>query len=324
MISNACEPMIAKDANTHHYAKTHQKKTTTKKTKAKKTYNIPQKSKDGLYVDESTYWEVYYEDDDFHYEWNNGILEEKEMPTFFSELNAKWLGMIIDQFLRVNPIAQLIRFDIGFTLNLTKKKTIRKPDFTLILNSNPVQPDIWDRSYKGTYDLCIEFLSDSQKKYVQRDTVEKKREYKGAKVKEYYIIDADKKHTAFYRLNQKGNYVKIKPEKGVIRSAILPGFQFRIDDIYLLPDLDELINDEVYKSYILVDFQNQCLKTEKERKAKEKERKAKNRALKKLDQMQKTIEKEKKEKIDAIKKLNQIEKETAQLKKLLKEKGITL
>ncbi|MBF0452456.1 MAG: Uma2 family endonuclease [Candidatus Magnetomorum sp.] len=327
-------PLIAKNRTYSSYV-------TPRQTNAKNSQsnNANQPSKDGLFVDESTYWDVYYEDDDFNYEWNNGILEEKEMPTFFSELCSKWFREIIDQYLKAFPIARLITFDIGFTINLSNKKAIRKPDHTLILKSNPIQPDILDCSYKGIYDVCIEFLSETQKKYVLRDTVDKKREYRGAKVKEYYIIDANKKHTVFYRLNQKGNYIKIKPDNGIIRSTILPGFQFRVEDLYQQPDMKELIKDDIYKSYILLDYQNQCKQTEqerkakeKERKAKEKERKAKEKERKAKEKERKAKEKEQKHKEDALKKLHQMEiikekerkekeaalEEVARLKKLLK------
>jgi len=60
-----------------------------------------------------------------------------------------------------------------------------------------------DHSYTGTYDICIELLSTTKKKYITKDTVTRKREYSTANVSEYYIIDIDKqKHTVFYRLKQ--------------------------------------------------------------------------------------------------------------------------
>ena len=300
MIEHTYEPMLAKDIDHSNYVP--------RQSKNKKRTDTFPKSKAGLYVDEATYWDLYYEDYDFKYEWNNGILEEKEMPTLYSVFCSSWFGKILEEYLLVNPIAMLIKLDFGFRLNLPKKTTIRKPDFALILKSNSLQPDIWDCSYKGIYDICIEFLSETKKKYVIRDTVEKKKEYSKAKVKEYYIIDANKKHTAFYRLNHTGRYIKIKPDKGVIRSEILPGFQFKIDDLYTCPELKELIKDDIYKSYVKVDFQKQCQLTELERKAKEKERKAR--------------EKELKAKEKAILEKEKLKRENILLKKLLKEKGI--
>ncbi len=52
--------------------------------------------------------------------------------------------------------------DMGFLLDLGDKVSIRKPDLTVLLHSNPVVPNPTDRSFHGVCDLCIEFLSDYQ------------------------------------------------------------------------------------------------------------------------------------------------------------------
>jgi Uma2 family endonuclease len=237
-------------------------------------------SKAGLYVDESTYWNNFYEDPDYKYEWNNGILEVKDMPTFDSAYCANWLHKILLEFLETNPIAIIVFTEISFTLNLPTKKAIRRPDLSIISKDNPVQPDNQDRSYNGIYDLCVEFLSDSKKSYVTNDTVEKKREYSQAGVREYYIIDEKKEHTAFYIRNATGRFVRIKPHQGIIRSTVLPGFQFRIKDIYSQPALFDLINDPVYQPYVKLDLQ--------------KERLEKNAALDEINRLKKIIAQQKK------------------------------
>jgi len=45
----------------------------------------------GLRISKSDYWENYYHDKAFRYEWNNGILEVKDMPTHISII-ASTLG----------------------------------------------------------------------------------------------------------------------------------------------------------------------------------------------------------------------------------------
>jgi len=285
------------------------------------------KSKDGLLVSESIYWELYYEDPDFKYEWNNGVLEEKPMSSSLGDLSALWLMKLLNYFLDYKPIARLVISEFAFKMKFNKKTVIRRPDFAIILKSNPCQMDNNDRSYKGTYDMCIEILSDSKKKYVKRDTKDKKNEYSNGKVKEYFIIDSKKKHTAFYKLVKKGNnrhyYEEIKPKNGIIQSKVLPGFQLREDDLYTLPDPKDLYKDVVYKPYVNVDFQKEIEKNEKERKAreeerkaKEKERKAKEKAINNLNLEKKANEKvlielnkEKQAKENALKELERLKKE---------------
>jgi len=244
-------------------------------------------SKSGTYVDESTYWDVYYESKDYRYEWNNGFLEIKDMPTLDIGNCSKWFFLILTQFLESHPIAQSIYLlDFGFKLNLPGKTVVRKPDCAIILHDNPIQPDNKDRSYKGIYDICIEYVSDSKTEYVTKDIVERKHEYCQAKVQEYYIIDDKNKHTVFYRLGTNDCYEKIKPQNDVICSTVLPGFQFRIADLYRQPNMNSLMNDPVYQSYVRLDLQQERLATENalkmaetERLEKEKERQAKEDAL---------------------------------------------
>ncbi len=96
-----------------------------------------------------------------------------------------------------------------------------------MLFRSPLSPH--DKSYLGTFDLCIEALSDSTIEIMERDTVTKKEEYAISGVKEYYILDGRRERTQLYRLNAKGVYIPIKQAKGnIIKSKVLPGFQFQI------------------------------------------------------------------------------------------------
>ncbi len=225
-------------------------------------------SEDGLRVSEKEYWEKYYEHPDFNYEWNNGILEEKPMADYKSFLMFKWFFLsLLEQYLTVNPIADIVGLEIGFKLSLPDKTAIRIPDLAVILKSNITGIDMDDRSYKGTFDMCFEFLSDSSKKEVERDTIIKKYEYSEGGVKEYYILDREGKETHFYRLEKSGVYSPITQKAGgVIQSRVLPGFKFRVKDLYQRPSLKEMIEDEIYKPFVYKDFQLERKRADDERK----------------------------------------------------------
>jgi hypothetical protein len=288
-----------------------------------------EQSDEGRYVDEATYWNDYYEAELFHYEWNNGYLEVKEMPTIQSAMVLQWFINLLEHFLEANPIAHLLIEDIAFKVNLPNKTAIRRPDLSIILHTNPYQPKPEDKSYAGIYDMCIEFLSDSKKKYIINDTVKKKGEYSQSSVKEYYIIDTMQQHTAFYKLDNRGRYVPIQPQNGVIKSTVLSGFQFRKEDIYLIPDQNSLIDDPVYKSFIKLDLQEQIKIAEKERMAKEDAVKiAENERMAKEDAV-KIAENERMAKEDAVKiaEKERMAKESAleensRLLNLLKQSGL--
>ena len=136
---------------------------------------------------------------------------------------------------------------------------IRRPDLGVVRHDNPVPLELDDKTYSGIFDLCIESLSDSTKENIERDTVDKKWEYENAGVKEYYILDAKNKHTAFFRLNARGVYIPIKPTKdGIIKSKVLAGFQFRQTDLYQKTSTDKMMKDVVYKGFIEVGQQKEA------------------------------------------------------------------
>ncbi len=238
---------------------------------------LPPSAKEPLRVSEAEYWKTYYEYPDHSYEWNNGLLEEKPMPDFLSISLYQWFYRLLEEYLTVFPIGRMMVLEMGFRLELGKKKvSIRKPDLAVILHSNLVEAKPLDRSFRGVCDLCIEFLSDSTPAEVERDTVHKKREYAKAGVAEYYILDRLRKHTAFYFLNQQGVYERMKhQEPGVIHSRVLDRFAFRLEDLEKQVAFETLIEDPLYQPFLLKSFQQERQQKEKERQLKEKERQQK-------------------------------------------------
>lgn len=226
-------------------------------------------SEAGSYVSEALYWEKYYEHPDFNYEWNNGILEEKPMADVQNAAMYRWFLILLHAYLETHPVAQLVNLEIGFRLLFGQKKkkiTIRKPDLFVVRYDNPVPLLPLDRNYRGICDLCIESLSDSTQKEIDRDVKTKKGEYEGVGVHEYYILDAGKTNMKFYRRTPGGVYAPLAPVSGdIIQSAVLPGFQFRISDLHRQPPLIALANDEVYKHFVLPEYQAALVRAEQER-----------------------------------------------------------
>jgi hypothetical protein len=83
-----------------------------------------------------------------------------------------------------------------------------------------------------------------------RDTIIKREEYAAAGVQEYYILDERGIDTQFYRLTRGGVYRPMPRSNGVIRSLVLPGFQFRIEDLYTQPAPPQMVGDPVYSAFI--------------------------------------------------------------------------
>ncbi len=222
-------------------------------------------SDDGIEVSEEEYWEKYYEHPYFNYEWNNGVLEEVPVSDREGFLQYKWFLTLTDNYLTVYPQGEMFGLEIGFSLHLPGKTTVRKPDLAVVLNTNPAVFRMRDRTYSGIADICIEVLSDSTKEQVRRDTVVKKLEYEVIGVEEYYILDPKGKRTAFYKRGKSGRYVNIRPARGIIKSRVLPGFQFRISDLYSRPSLEDMSGDKVYRHFALPFYQAEKLRAEQEK-----------------------------------------------------------
>lgn len=202
-------------------------------------------------VPESVYWEEYYEHPDVSYEWNNGRLEENSVSDYLTYQVYAWFVSLLRHFLETNPIAGVVGLETGFRLALPHKVVIRKPDLGVVRNDNAIPLRPLDRRYRGIFDLCIEALSDSTEEESARDEVVKKQEYAAGGVPEYYILHHDRQKLAFYRLTRGGVYQPIPSDGGVVRSAILPGFQFRPEDLRRRPPMKSLRLDAVYRDFVL-------------------------------------------------------------------------
>ncbi len=129
------------------------------------------------FVTEVEYWEKYYDYPDVTYEWNNGYLEERPVSDYATYQTYEWFWELLEHYLTTQPIAKTVGLGIGFRLALLQKTVVRRPDLGIILNSNSVPILPKDRCYKGTFDLCIEAVSDSTQADIERDTKDKKTEY---------------------------------------------------------------------------------------------------------------------------------------------------
>ncbi len=232
---------------------------------------------EGRYVTLEEYWSRWYgnpyRDIDVSYEWNNGRLEAKP-PHNAPQLDlCNWFLQLLLRYIRTYPIAKLINLETGFVLTMEdpaepsgQRQAVRKPDIGMILTSNPVTWGGADqRHFDGVYDLVVEAVSDATPAEVLRDTEEKRRDYALAGVKEYYILDPSGEHMGFYRLIAGGRYEEIQPDaEGVIGSEVLPGLQFRLEEMERQPALEELALNDVYSGYVIPKFQIAVTKSEAE------------------------------------------------------------
>ena len=212
---------------------------------------VEPRSVDGLRVSEETYWKEYYLESDIRYEWNNGRLEEKPVSDYGTYLVYAWFVRLLEYFLENRPSARMVALDMGLRLPLPTGTVIRKPDFGVVCNDNPQPLLPLDVSYHGVFDLCVEALSDLDRRGLERDLVTKKTEYAAGGVPEYFILRREPERHAFFTRTPAGIYVPIAPQDGVIRSRVRPGLQFRLADLCTQPRSAALRDDPVYADFVL-------------------------------------------------------------------------
>ena len=233
----------------------------------------PDVSYDGMRVTEEEYWEHYYLGHEITYEWNNGVLEAKGVSNYATFQVYDWFIQLLIEYLRANPIADRVGLEMGFRMVLSGKTVIRRPDYALVRHDNPLPLTGPAQSYRGIFDLCIEGVSTSSKAEEERDTVVKKVEYADGGVQEYYLLHETARLRAFYRRTGSGVYAPLPVYPGrILRSEVLPGFQWRLDDLERRPALETLIADPVYQDFVLVNYQRQRAEKEQERQRAEAER----------------------------------------------------
>lgn len=81
-------------------------------------------------------------------------------------------------------------------------------------------------------------------------------------VNEYYILDPDGQ-MAFYRRDDAGAYEPLPTDAdGVIHSSVLPGFQFRVTDLFLMPPQKMMAEDPIYRHFVLLKLQAEIQRAE--------------------------------------------------------------
>jgi hypothetical protein len=113
-------------------------------------------------------------------------------------------------------------------------------------------------------------------------------------------------------------YLPHKPLKGdIIKSKVLPGFQFRIADLYKKPSPEEMINDPIYQEFVLPGYtEAKQAKEEAEQRASkaeqqsQKEQRARQKAEQQAQKEQQAKEKEQRARQKAEQRAEKAEQQT--------------
>src|SRR5947209_1560204 len=138
-----------------------------------------------------------------------------------------WLGSVLGDYVEEKGLGEVFGSRIAFRLSDEESP---EPDLAFVRND---RLHLVHRGYvDGPPDVAIEIVSPES---VERDYEKKRKQYQRAGVPEYWIIDELEQRVTALRLSAKRKYKEVRPQKGELHSAVIPGFWLRLAWLWQSP-----------------------------------------------------------------------------------------
>ncbi len=184
---------------------------------------------------------------------------------FLREYDGQYAEYVDDEVIKPRSVTQRHEFLIGFLRTIltfyTEAKSLgricgepyqmkmvidgkikgREPDIFFVKTENLDR--IGEKFFDGAADLIIEVISPES---VIRDTQDKFEEYESAGVKEYWIIDPNRRTANFYGYDENGKYKLLHlSAEGIFKSRVIEGIWIKTDWLWQeeLPNLIDILKD---------------------------------------------------------------------------------
>lgn len=158
-------------------------------------------------------------------EWVDGEVIEYMPAGYLHQNIVRFLLALLNSFVEMMQLGIIL--PAPFETKLWADGPAREPD--IIFVSQKQLNKLTDRRFEGAPDLAVEIVSPGS---VSEDRVRKFNHYEQAGVPEYWIIDPRPRQQQVdcYVIDEDGIYHPVPiNEDGVYRSAVLPGFWFKVD-----------------------------------------------------------------------------------------------
>ena len=149
---------------------------------------------------------------------------------------ADFLTSVLRMYVEFKEVGRVI--SAPFQMKLERG---REPDILFVAREHLGR--LRESHLEGPADLVVEIVSAES---VARDRGEKFYEYEAGGVREYWLLDPDRKWTEFYCLGEDGRYrTAFAGAEGVYHSQVLPGFRLRVEWLWEepLPPLEDVMLD---------------------------------------------------------------------------------
>ena len=184
-------------------------------------------------------WEEFLDwmDDGTRAEWIDGEVIVLSPSNVVDLRLISFLHRVLADFVEARQLGELFLMDL--LMRLETRPSGREPDLVFIATEHLDR--LKDTYLDGPADLAVEVISPDSD---VRDRSEKFREYEGAGIPEYWLLDPIRREALFYRLGNDGRY-HLTPigADGIYRSVVLPGFSLRVEWLWQrpLPSVSEVM-----------------------------------------------------------------------------------
>jgi len=167
-------------------------------------------------------------DEDTLAEWVNGEVVMTSPASNRHQSISDFLLIILSLYVEQGAVGRVI--SAPFQMKTGPDLGGREPDVLFVAEVHLAR--LKDTYLDGPADLVVEVVSPESR---LRDRGEKLAEYELGGVREYWIIDPDKRQVDLFLLGEDGRYERRKPDaQGIYHSAVVPGFW--IDEQWLWAD----------------------------------------------------------------------------------------
>jgi Uma2 family endonuclease len=168
-------------------------------------------------------------DEDTWAEWVDGEVELMSPISWEHQEVGGFLIALLRLYLASHPVGRLLYEP--FQMKTGADLPGRSPDILFVSNEHL-------HRLKPTH---LEIVSAES---AERDRVQKFAEYERGGVREYWLIDPDKRQAEFYQLGEDGRYVcGFSGGAGVYHSAVLSGFWLRVEWLWQQPPLIDILRE---------------------------------------------------------------------------------
>ena len=184
-----------------------------------------------------TYQQFLRRDSDHaHYEWVDGRAVEMSPVTAEHDDVSGFLIVLLMLHTEAHD-AGTIRHR-PFQMKTGTRLPGRAPDVLYVAKKNVKR---LKRLYvDGPADLAVEVVGTESR---STDRGAKHDEYERGSVKEYWLIDPERKHAEFNHLGRDGHYAQLPLQDGIFRSAVMKGLWLKVDWLWRRPPILSVLKD---------------------------------------------------------------------------------